>query len=58
MLILFFRIVHVIAVYMAVAVAFASTLTLAQQVFWILVLIMGPGLVLDSIHNSRKRKTA
>jgi len=56
MLILFFRIVHVIAVYMAVVVAFASTLTLAQQVFWILVLIMGPGLILDQLLTNRKRK--
>ena len=56
MLLFFFRIVHLIAVYMAVAVAFTSTLTFAQQMFWILVLIMGPGLILDQIHTNRKRK--
>ena len=55
-MIIFFRILQVIAVYMAVIVAFASPLPLGHQVFWILVLIMGPGLILDSILNGRKRK--
>ncbi len=55
-MILFFRIIHVIAVYMAVAVACTATLPLSHQVFWILCLVMGPGLILDRIHNGRKRK--
>lgn len=58
-MILFFRIIHVIAVYMAVAVAFTATLPLLDQVFWILCLVMGPALILDRIMNGspRKRKT-
>ena len=55
-MILFFRIIHVISVYMAVAVACTATLPLSHQVFWILCLVMGPGLILDRIHNGRKRK--
>ena len=58
MLLLFFRIIHVIAVYMAVIVAFASPLSLAEQVFIIACLIMGPGLIYDSILTNRKRKLA
>ncbi len=58
-MILFFRILNVIAWCFIIVIAFTPIFTLAEQLFLIALLGMGPALILDRImHGSpRKRKT-
>ena len=56
MLLLFFRILHVIACAFCVVVAFLPIFTLAEQLFLIALLVTGPALILDRITNGSPRK--